>query len=105
MRTSRYGGVVDFKKITDNSSFYLNIGYEGVAYTYTTVFEMSWKFLILPLILVIVLALFLLASIMQTAFAKVKAWKDDPLPLLFANVDQGITEQYSGLKRGVLDKV
>lgn len=75
--------------------------YAGQAYREKLFVQVRWKWMILPIALVVFSVLFLIATMIETRSNKVLAWKGSALALLMADVDQGVV---SASQNG-LDKV
>lgn len=74
--------------------------YAGTAFNVVPYVQVHWIWLALPAALVLGTVAFLFATMWSTAQRDVSAWKSDPLPLLFVDVDS-VTED---LVAGGLDE-
>jgi hypothetical protein len=64
--------------------------YAGTAYVQAAYVQVSWRWVIYPLTLMILAFLYLAQTVWRTARDQVAAWKCDSLPMLFAHIDKGI---------------
>jgi hypothetical protein len=61
--------------------------YTGQAFQLNVVVHVRWAWLVLPVLLVVCSAVFLVLSVLQTRSSRVNAWKSSPLALLFSGVE------------------
>ena len=66
--------------------------YAGTAYRERLFVHVRWAWMVLPVALVVFSVVFLISSMLQTRSNKVKAWKSNPLALLFSDVDRRVKE-------------
>ena len=85
-----------------------NPAYTGVAYSLAPYVQVQWAWLAFPAALVLGTVIFLGATMRSTARRSVRAWKSDPLPLIFVDVDlatrdlvAGGLDEEDGIKRGL----
>jgi len=62
--------------------------YAGIAYSLTPYVRVRWEWLAFPFGLVLATVVFLGLTMRSTAQRSLEAWKSDPLPLLFVDVDE-----------------
>lgn len=60
--------------------------YEGTAFHNQVFVKVRWRWMVLPIILVICSVIFLITSIWQTADSSVNAWRSNAVPLLFSDI-------------------
>ncbi|RFU29032.1 hypothetical protein B7463_g7324, partial [Scytalidium lignicola] len=74
--------------------------YAGTAYVTEIYMHVRWGWLAFPSSMLILAAVFLLASIVQSKRRGIQAWKSDPLAFMFMNTDERLMESVTG----VMDK-